>query len=130
MAALHRAAPCRACPFRTDVAPGQFSAARYSALLCTVGEPGREAPMGAPLFACHATMEGQEQICAGWLAVCGYDHLTVRYMMATGRLPRSVVDPPADWPELFPDYRTMASHQGGPNPEAVCTIPTDEQDTA
>lgn len=38
--------PCRECPWRRDVPPGQFDAGRYDALAVTVGGPGREVPVG------------------------------------------------------------------------------------
>lgn len=107
MAALHRAAPCRECPFRTDTEPGQFTEERYEALQCTVGRPGREASLGAPLFACHKTLEGKEQACAGWLAVCGAEHIGVRLAVSTGRIPGSALAPADGWPELYPDYDSM-----------------------
>lgn len=108
----HRRHPCVECPFRRDAEPGQFEACRYDALRDTVGDRGREQPLDAPIFACHKTAEGRDQACAGWLAVCGYDHLGVRFAVVSGRLPASALLPKEDWPELFATYDEMAAAQG------------------
>lgn len=113
MSAIRYAAkPCTQCPFRVDTPPGQFEACRFEALRNTAGGSGREAPIGAPMFACHKTAEGKEIACAGWLAVCGYDHLGVRFAVATGALPAEMLRPGRDWPMLFGNYEQMAGRQG------------------
>ena len=73
---------CAEGPWRRDVAPGQFDTGRYDALGVTVGRPGREVPVVGPIFACHKSVEGTEEACAGWLAVTGYNHLGIRLMVA------------------------------------------------
>lgn len=108
----YAAKPCAECPFRLDAQPGQFEACRFDALRNTAGEPGHEAPIGSPMFACHKTAEGKEIACAGWLAVCGYDHLGVRFAAATGALPGEVLRPGPGWPELFDSYEQMTDRQG------------------
>jgi hypothetical protein len=108
----HRRFPCNECPFRRDTEPGQFPAHRYEALAETAGEPGAEAPLGAPLFACHKSPEGAEEACAGWLAVCGIEHIGVRLMITFGELDPAVLQPGPDWPELFGSYAEMAEAQG------------------
>src|SRR5688572_9909879 len=67
----HRKRPCADCPWRKDVAPGQFAGERYEQLRSTTGRStsgrrGEEAPMGSPLFACHKSKVGAEIPCAGW----------------------------------------------------------------
>jgi Family of unknown function (DUF6283) len=109
----HRRWPCAECPFRRDTEPGQFPACRYQALQETAGQPGNEAPLGAPMFACHKSAEGREEACAGWLAVAGYEHLGVRLAIALGRLPAAALSPGEDWPELFGSYEETAEAQGG-----------------
>lgn len=99
------------CPFRRDADPGEFTAQRYEQLAATAGGPGREAPIGAPMFACHHTADGAEVACAGWLAVCGHFHLGVRFALATGRLDPDRVGPLPGWPELFDSYDEMAAAQ-------------------
>ena len=109
----HRRFPCRECPFRRDTEPGQFPACRYQALQDTAGRAGAEAPLDAPMFACHKSPEGREEACAGWLAVAGYDHLGVRLAVVMGRLPASALMHGGDWPELFGSYVEMAAAQSG-----------------
>ena len=105
--------PCRECPWRRDVTPGQFPACRYDALRDTSGSAGNEAPLGAPLFACHKSPEGQEWACAGWLAAVGYEHLGVRLLVITERIPAEAMSPGADWPELHGSYEEMAAAKAG-----------------
>ena len=100
----HAKTPCRDCPFRRDAPAGHFTPARYEALRCTVGDPGQEAPIDAPLFACHASREGREVACAGWLAVTGHQHLGVRLAVITGALPAEALTPRPDWPALYDSY--------------------------
>jgi hypothetical protein len=107
-----RRAPCKECPFRRDVSPGQFPAERYEALQATAGSPGCEAALDAPLFACHRSPEGREMACAGWLAVVGEEHLGVRLACAAERLDPAALRPGEDWPELFDSYDEMAEAQG------------------
>lgn len=114
MSALpHRRYPCAECPFRTDTMPGMFPARRYDALRETAGTPGAEACLTAPMFACHKSPEGREEACAGWLAVCGVEHLGVRMAVLTGRLEPEDLRPVPGWPELFASYEDMAAVQGG-----------------
>lgn len=105
--------PCGECPFRRDVAPGKFPACRYDALRETAGQPGQEAPLGAPLFACHLSQDGKERACAGWLAVAGYEHIGVRFAIITGRLDPAALAPDDGWPALWDSYAEMAEHMAG-----------------
>lgn len=109
----HRRYPCAECPFRLDTKPGQFPACRYEALRETAGTPGREAPFGAPMFACHKSPEGREEACAGWLAVAGYDHFGVRIAVLRGELPASALAPGEGWPVLYESYDEMAAAMAG-----------------
>lgn len=103
---VHR--PCDQCPWRRDTPPGQFPAHRYQALRATSGQPGREAGLNAPMFACHKTPDGKERACAGWLVVAGLDHLGVRLAIAQQRLAVADVTPADDWPALYDTYEQMA----------------------
>jgi hypothetical protein len=111
--------PCATCPFRVDHDPGTFGIDAYDDLRATVGAPGAEAWIDAPLFACHHSRAGEESVCAGWLAVCGHKHLGVRLAVATGRL--EPVEPDDTWPALHPDYDTVVAHAAGP--PGACKIP-------
>jgi Family of unknown function (DUF6283) len=105
--------PCAECPFRRDTPPGQFTARRYEALAETAGSDERPVMPGSPIFACHKSHEGHDEACAGWLAVCGHDHLSIRLAVITGRLEMSDIGPAEGWPELFGSYAEMAAAQGG-----------------
>ena len=112
----HRRRPCAECPWRRDVAPGQFTRERFDALADTAGSPGEEAPLGAPMFACHKSPVGAEDACAGWLAVSGVEHMGVRLAIASGRLDPQVLDAPEDWPILFDSFDEMAHTQARRSP--------------
>lgn len=107
---VHR--PCNECPWRRDALRGKFPACRYEALQNTVGGPGCEAPINAPMFACHKSPDGRERACAGWLAVVGVEHLGVRYAIVSGRLPPEALRAGDDWPELYPSYEELAAANG------------------
>lgn len=113
MTVPYRRYPCANCPWRRDVAAGEFPAERYDRLQVTSGRPGAEAGLNAPLFACHKSPDGAQEACAGWLAVMGYAHLGVRFAVVSGRLPAACLQPGDDWPELFDTYSEMAEAQGG-----------------
>lgn len=109
---VHR--PCDECPWRVSAQPGRFPACRYRALQETSGSPGQEAELGAPMFACHKSPEGQERACAGWLATVGMDHIGVRFAVITGQLDPVALRPGEDWPELFGSYEEMVNSQEVP----------------
>ena len=109
--------PCVRCPWSRATPPGEFPLERYEILRDTVGAPGGEASMCAPLFACHKTPEGREQPCAGWLAAVGREHIGVRIAVAQGRLDPTVLDPKPGWPPLFTDYDELIAVQAA-HPEA------------
>lgn len=100
------------CPWRRDQPPGAFPAERYEALRCTSAGPDGSAPLGAPLFACHKTAEGKEIACAGWLAVEGLGHVTVRLALAQDELSPDAVEPQPGWPDLVDSYDELARING------------------
>lgn len=107
-----REEPCGRCPWRLDVIPGEFTADRFDYMATTVGEPGREVPLGGPLWACHTSRESQDMVCASWLARVGFDHLTVRLAVATGRIPTEALRPGEDWPTLYDSFEGLAAANG------------------
>src|SRR5689334_15374118 len=111
---MHRKAPCRSCPWRRDVPPGAFGCDRYAQLANTSTSDGIGPQLADPLFACHLTVEGAEQACAGWLAVEGHRHPAVRLAAAAGRLPWEALEPLGDWPVLFDSFTEMVRVQAGP----------------
>lgn len=90
--------PCAECPWRTDVAPGQFSAARFRALAPCAED------LSFTIFACHKSPPGGEFTCAGFLLQQGAHNLSVR-------LARQDFDVSSDHP-LHPNYRAMAIANG------------------
>lgn len=68
------------------------------------GRPGAEASIDAPRVACHRDQPGTAhawRLCAGWLAVVGWDNLGIRISVLSGGLPETAVTLPAGWPELY-----------------------------
>lgn len=53
--------PCPECPWRKDVAPGQFPAERFRVLAATAYD------LAITMFACHKSPEGKEFACAGFI---------------------------------------------------------------
>lgn len=104
--------PCTECPWRVDVEPGQFPPERYEALRDTTGRPGDEAPLGAPMFACHKSPEGREFVCAGWQASVGLDNIQARLSASQGRIDPEGFRPGPDWPELHASYEALEAHHG------------------
>lgn len=64
--------PCPSCPWRV----GQDASAipNFSLELAENLRGTCEQDFGAPVFACHQSREGEEIVCAGWLAVYGVLH--------------------------------------------------------
>jgi len=95
--------PFAECPWRLDVAPGQFPPERFAALAHTAYD------MSLGQFACHKSPEGGEFGCAGFVLRGAVHNLGARLAMHRG-----VLDPDAvtsDVP-LHPNYRAMAIAHG------------------
>lgn len=101
------------CPFRTDTDPDDFPEDRWRELAKTAGRPGGEIPLGSPMFGCHGGIRGGDAACAGWLAVCGYDHLGVRMAVVTGRLPAEALTPGDGWPDLYESWDALMAAKLG-----------------
>lgn len=103
--------PCDECPYRLDAEPGRFDRERWEALRSSsADERGMGPEFGGVLFACHKTPEGGERACAGWLAVEGINHPTVRLSIALGHLPQCALTPGEGWPDLHPDFHAARRH--------------------
>ena len=111
----YRPRPCKECPWVTTTSPGQFPAERYAALRHTTGTAHDQAPLGAPLFACHKSVEGHDVPCAGWLAAVGVESITVRVLVAQKHLPVRVLRASEGWPALFTGYEAMVRQQARPD---------------
>jgi hypothetical protein len=72
----------------------------------------RRCRMRLPAAADRARADPAE-LCAGWLAVAGYHHLTVRFAIITGHLPDTVLVAGDGWPVLFPSLAAMLAAQEG-----------------
>ncbi|GAA1978314.1 DUF6283 family protein [Kitasatospora viridis] len=111
----HRRYPCNECPWKRETEPGQFTAERYELLRNTseqIEVTSMEDIVSQPMFACHKSPEGDEEACAGWLAVEGHQHIGIRLAVATGRIPAQALRPGEGWPELFDTFEEMAERQG------------------
>lgn len=97
--------PCAECPWRRDVAPGQFSPERFIALANTTYD------MSMVQFACHKAPGGGEFACAGFLERGAVHNLAVRLAYGGGRYERC---DRSGGLELVDDYREMAIRNGVP----------------
>lgn len=100
----HRTHPCRRCPWRLDADLTDFTDADMAMLRRADGRPGDEASSTAPHVACHRDQPGTGRawrLCAGWLAVVGYNHLGIRAAAIFGGLPHTALTPGEGWPELY-----------------------------
>lgn len=100
---LARKKPCENCPWRKDVAPGEFDQDRYREL-ARCGED-----MSLVLFTCHKSTEIDPVVCAGFLERGATHNLSVRLALMANRLQ------PMDRSgghDLYPNYRAMAVAQG------------------
>ncbi len=95
--------PCAECPWRTDVARGQFAAERFRDLAATAYD------MAVAQFACHKSPEGGEFGCAGFVMRGATHNLGARLAARAGRLRRGEIDSP--YP-LHASYRAMAIANG------------------
>ncbi len=112
--------PCDECPWLKTAEPGRFTAERWASLLESSHDPDKgSALLGAPLFACHKTAEGRDRACAGWLAVEGSGHVSIRLAVLDGRLPAEALEPGAGWPPLFETVREAAAHDLGHEVESA-----------
>ncbi|MFE9679203.1 DUF6283 family protein [Streptomyces sp. NPDC006259] len=123
----HRKRPCTKCPWLTSTDLTEFSDEDMDMLRRAHGRPGAEAPVDAPIVACHRDQPGTAHAmrwCAGFLAVVGEQRLGVRLALAFEALPPQAVNPPASWPELYPDLDALvaarAEQLGLPSPATAC----------
>lgn len=94
--------PCKTCPWRVGQDASEIP--NFSLELAERLEATTETALGAPMFACHQSRDGEEVVCAGWLAVYGWDSIGVRFMLLRGDVSAEQLEPGDDWPELEPDF--------------------------
>lgn len=99
------AQPCASCPWRLDTHADQipnFDLTKAENLLnTTTGE------LMAPMMACHMSQEGDEFVCAGWLARHGRDSIFAWIAVIEGRLPAAALDPKPGWPAIHDTYQDV-----------------------
>lgn len=105
------ARPCTACPWVVSNQPDQIPGYGHEmaeALAATCpDEDGFGPSFEDPIFACHASPEGRDSTCAGWLASVGAAHPQVRLAVVFGQLDPARLAPAPDWPELHPDFAQL-----------------------
>ena len=101
-----RRAPCKACPWKVDATADQipgYDMEKAEQLINTVGQQ-----LGQPMMACHQSTEENEVHCVGFLAVAGWDNLSVRLNVANERIPPEALDPPPpEWGEMHESFDDM-----------------------
>lgn len=125
----HRKRPCTKCPWLTSTDLTEFSDEDMDMLRQANGRPGAEAPVGAPIVACHRDQPGTAHAmrwCAGFLAVVGEQHLGVRLALAFGALPPQAVRPPARWPQLYRDLDALIAARAEQLSPPACEAGTDK----
>lgn len=100
--------PCPGCPWRRDAHAEEipnFSLKLAEGLAATSpDEQGMGPDSFAPQFACHQSKDGEEIVCAGWLAAVGEAHPMVRMAVLRGDLPEGALD---HKPELHETYQEV-----------------------
>lgn len=102
---MARRTPCKSCPWRVDQTAQDIP--NFSLELAENLRGSCTGELGASVFSCHLSREGDEFPCAGWMAIYGYDSITVRMLHAQGVMEydaEAVMPPPPDWPELHADF--------------------------
>ena len=105
------ARPCAACPWvktnTADQIPGYGHELAENLAATCPDERGFGPEFGDPMFACHASDEGLEKACAGWLATVGVEHPRVRLALVFGELDEARLKPQPDWPPLHPNFASL-----------------------
>lgn len=117
----HRKAPCNECPWRKDVPINRFSLERFQQLRATSTQPDvrdtaamvQAAAGEQEKFGCHKgdPGTGEDLACAGWLAVVGWENISIRVAVVYGQLPGSALRSGPNWPELYESYDAMVEAQ-------------------
>ncbi|WP_222946756.1 DUF6283 family protein [Caballeronia sp. EK] len=100
--------PCESCPWRKDrdardIPDFSLELAEKLAASCP-DERNMGPDFGASWFACHLSRANGEMPCAGWLAMVGLAHPSVRMALREKRLSPEAVHPPSDGPVLHERY--------------------------
>jgi hypothetical protein len=106
--------PCKTCPWRVDQDASEIPNFRLE--LAERLERTTHTEIGAPIFACHQSRDGDEIVCAGWLARYGWDSISIRLMLLEKRLRPEELEPPEDI-ELEPDFESVIQKLRATTPE-------------
>lgn len=98
-----QARPCANCPWRRDVAPGEFPPERFAALARSAED------MSQVIFTCHKSAEQEPIACAGFLTQGAAHNMSVRLAMMFNELDYRDRSGGCD---LHPNYRAMAVANG------------------
>ncbi len=102
------AKPCSSCPWQIDSVAQDipnFDLALAEGLMnCCPDKRGMGPDFGASIFACHQSKVGAEIACAGWLAIVGHRHPSVRLAIMAGRLAPESLNTKPGWPALHASY--------------------------
>jgi hypothetical protein len=91
------------CPWRLDVAPGEFTVERYIALApCAYDQ-------SLVIFQCHKSTDEKPVACAGFLSRGANHNLAVRMAYSTGRL---TFKDRSGGLALHPHFRSLAAANG------------------
>lgn len=88
--------PCPSCPWRVDQhaeAIPNFSLDLAEALAVTCAQAQ---DLDTPMFACHQSREGEEIVCASWLARYGRNSVRVRLASAMRSRQRRAIAAPLE----------------------------------
>jgi hypothetical protein len=114
-----QARPCANCPWRRDVAPGEFPAERFRILAYTSED------MSPVVFTCHKSTEHDPIACAGFLTNGAAHNMSVRVALAYDQLE---LRDRSGGLKLHPNYRSMAVANGvAPDDRALASIRDDTQ---
>ncbi|WP_413460658.1 DUF6283 family protein [Herbaspirillum huttiense] len=103
--------PCVACPWRKkssaqDIPNFDMELAERLSDTCP-DQQGMGPDPSSRLFACHQSKEGDELVCAGWLASVGDAHPLIRLAVLQDRLSPESLRPRKNWPSLHSTYDEM-----------------------
>ena len=102
--------PCGSCPWRLQSDPSGDSIPGYDIdmmrdLENTVSPDGQDGWF--PIMACHASDEGDEEPCIGYVAQEGHQNIAVRLLAYRDSSIAAVMHQPNQW-DLHADYQAMS----------------------
>lgn len=117
-------APCPSCPWRREANPSGenipgFNLEQMRRLENTVSADGNDGFF--PIMACHASEEGSDSPCFGYVIQEGHNNINVRLLATQNRSVHTAMTVPSTW-DLYDSYAEMReaieAAQDGQNPES------------